>query len=88
MPKRRAKSERKSRVLGLLGVGLDGDDGHHRVTRTEHMVLVGGSEATHDRMQETAVRFAEGLEKRGKTLKEASAREVADLLRAAHDKTQ
>ena len=73
-------------ISGILGVGLDGDDGHKRITRTEQMVLVGGSAETHERMQETAIWFAEGLEKRGKVLTEVSVKEAADLLRAAHDK--
>jgi hypothetical protein len=38
-------------------------------------------------MQETAIRFAEGLEKRGKKLAEASLPEVLDLLRAAREKS-
>ena len=52
------------------------------------MVLVGGSQETHERMQETAIRFGEELEKRGKTLPETSVREVIDLLREAHEKTR
>ena len=75
-------------VRGILGVGFDGTDGQKRVTRTEEMVLVGGSQETHERMQETAVRFAEGLEKRGKKLPEASVGEVLDLLREAHEKAR
>src|SRR5262245_6090007 len=86
MPHRNTKRKRPVRVAGILGVGLDSEDGHTRITRTDHMVLVGGSAETHDRMQETAIRFAEGLEKRGKAMKDASVREVADLLRAAHEK--
>jgi len=88
MPRRNTKRKRTGTAAGILGVGLDGDDGHRRLTRTDHMVLLGGSETTHERMQETAIRFAEGLEKRGKTLKDASVKEVADLLRAAHEKTR
>jgi hypothetical protein len=88
MPRQNTKGKRTRTVAGILGVGLDGDDGHRRISRTDHMVLVGGSEATHERMQETAVRFAEGLEKRGKTLTDASVKEVADLLRAAHDRSR
>ena len=38
-------------------------------------------------MQETAIRFGENLEKRGKTIQEASVREVIDLLRDAIEKT-
>lgn len=78
----------RATVRGILGVGLDNADGQKRVTRTEEMLLMGGSRETHERMQETAIRFSEGLEKRGKTLGEASVGEVIDLLRAAHDKTR
>ena len=73
------------RVLGLLAVGLDGSDGHHRTTRTEDFLIVGGSEETHERMQETAIRFEEALEQRGKTLEDADVREVIDLLHAARE---
>jgi hypothetical protein len=87
----RKKSKRskppEATVAGVLGVGLDGEDGHTRITRTEEMTLVGGSEETHEKMQETAIRFGENLEKRGKTLQEASVREVLDLLRDAIEKT-
>jgi hypothetical protein len=87
MPKKsKAKSDPK--VAGILGVGLDGEDGHRRVTRTEEMVLVGGSAETHERMQETAVRFAEGLEKRGKRLPETTLHEAIDLLREAVEKAR
>ena len=82
----RRKKDRGPTVGGVLGVGLDGSDGHTRITRTEEMVLLGGSKETHERMQEVAIRFGEALEKRGKTLPQASVREVIDLLREAHDK--
>lgn len=68
-------------VLGFLGVGLDNADGHKRVTQSESFLLVGGSAETHERMQDTAIRFEEELRKRGKRLKDASADEAADLLR-------
>lgn len=74
-------------ISGVLGVGLDNQDGHKRVTRTDEMVLVGGSAETHEQMQETAIRFSENLEKRGKKIQEASVSEVVDLLRDAIEKT-
>jgi hypothetical protein len=70
-------------VVGFLGVGLDNQDEHKRVTQSEFFVLLGGSEETHERMQDTAVRFEESLRKRGKRLKETSPDEAADLLRDA-----
>jgi hypothetical protein len=86
MPK---SSKRKAgpKVGGILGVGLDGTDGHRRITRTPEMVLLGGSAETHGRMQETAIKFAEGLENRGKALPEVTAREAVELLREAIERT-
>ncbi len=72
-------------VLGFLGVGLDNKDGHKRVTHSEFFLLVGGSEETHEHMQDTAIRFEESLRQRGKRLEETSADEAADLLRDAMD---
>jgi hypothetical protein len=86
MPKKRSRKNSPERVNAVVGLGLDADDGHKRITRTEEMVLLGGSEETHERMQETAIRFSEGLEKRGKTLGEASVPEVIDLLRESIEK--
>lgn len=77
----------KATVTGILGVGLDGTDGHKRITQTDEMTLLGGSAETHERMQETAVKFSEGLEKRGKTLPQTSVREALDLLREAIERT-
>ncbi|QVL33057.1 hypothetical protein KIH39_03835 [Telmatocola sphagniphila] len=76
----------KVEVVGLLGVGLDGTDNQKRITQSEQFLLIGGSAETHERMQETAIRFEEALEKRGKTLREAEPQEVMDLLRDAQRK--
>lgn len=88
MPKKRSRKRKaEPTVSGILGLGLDAEDGHRRVTQTDEMVLVGGSEPTHERMQETAIRFGEELEKRGKALPETTVREAMDLLREALEKT-
>lgn len=84
MPK---KTDRRSQgqIVFLLGVGLDNNDGHTRLTRNEDVLLVGGSQDTHERMQEVSIRFNEKLKARGKTLRQAEVQEVVDLLREAHD---
>ncbi len=86
MPKKKNPTKPDVRITGVLGVGMDCQDEHKRITRTEEMVLVGGSAETHDRMQETAIRFSEALEKRGKPLHEVPAREAMEMLREAIDK--
>jgi hypothetical protein len=88
MPRKPRSKKTRPVIAGVLGVGLDGSDGHQRITRTEEMVLVGGSAETHERMQETAVRFAEQLEKRGRTLQETPVREALEMLREAIEKTR
>ena len=77
---------KKPEVLGLLGVGLDNDDGHQRITRAEEILLVGGSEGTHERMQDVAIRLTESLKERGKRLRDASPEEVVDLLHKAAER--
>jgi hypothetical protein len=89
MPRKKSKPPKatEATAVAVVGVGLDGEDGHQRITRTEEMVLLGGSSETHEKMQETAIRFGENLEKRGKSLREASVSEVIDLLRDAIERT-
>jgi hypothetical protein len=80
---KRRSTESETKVLGLLGIGLDGSDGHQRITRAEDVLLVGGSEETHEQMQETVIRVGEALERKGKRLRDASGPELADLIRDA-----
>jgi hypothetical protein len=68
-----------AKVAGFIGIGLDNKDGHKRITQSEHFFLVGGSAETHERMQDTAVRFDEALRRRGKRLQDTSVKESLDL---------
>lgn len=87
MAKKKAGKKSEPRVGGIVAVGLDNQDDHRRITRTEEMLLLGGSAETHERMQETAIRFSEELEKCGKTLPEATVREAVEMLREAVERT-
>jgi hypothetical protein len=80
---RAAKNVRKS--AALLGVGLDNDDGHTRLTRGQNFVLVGGSHDTHSVMQETAVKINERLDRRGKRLEDVSVGELRDICEEVTD---
>lgn len=70
----------------MLGVGLDNRDGHKRVTRGDNFCLIGGSEETHDRMTETAIKVNEKLARKGKQLRDVSPEEFADLVREASER--
>ena len=74
-------SNSQKRKAALLGLGLDNEDGHTRITRGENFVLYGGSQDTHAVMQETAIKVNEKLDRRGKRLEDVSATEMRDILR-------
>jgi hypothetical protein len=63
----------------LLGLGLDSKDGHIRMTKGENFRLVGGSEETHEMMQEKAIKFNEQLDKRHKRLEDIDDREFREI---------
>ena len=63
----------------LLGMGFDCKDGHVRVTKGKNFALFGGSEETHEIMQEKAIKFNEHLDKRRKNLEELSEKEFCDI---------
>jgi hypothetical protein len=77
-------AKKTQRTAALLGLGLDGDDGHTRLTRGENFVLFGGSEDTHAQMQETAIKFKERLDRRGRRLEDVSVDELRDIWREVH----
>lgn len=70
VPRRRAK---------LVGLGLDNNDGEVRVTRGENFHLLGGSEETHEVMQDKCIRFNERLQARGKQMAELAREEFLDI---------
>ncbi len=63
----------------LLGLGFDNKDGHVRATKGKNFRLYGGSEVTHEIMQEKAIKFNEQLDKKHKTLDEIDAQEFRDI---------
>jgi len=75
------KKKPTRRPAALLGLGLDNDDGHKRVTTGEQFAIFGGSAETHERMTETVVKTFEVLKKRGKHLGEIRPVELADIIK-------
>lgn len=63
----------------LLGLGFDCDDGHLRITKGKNFRLYGGSDKTHQLMQERVIRFNEKLNKKGKSLDDISMKEFNDI---------
>ena len=80
-PSQPAKQQNKS--AALLGLAFDAEDEQKRLTRGPNFVLAGGSQETHTRMQETALKVNEQLEKRGKRLEDVELGELHDIVRRA-----
>jgi len=78
--KKPAKHTKKSPAKKLLGIGLDNDDGHKRITKGDQFVLLGGSEETHGRMTETVVKTFEELKHRRKHLSEVERAELDEII--------
>jgi hypothetical protein len=74
------KPDQDSEFVCLLGLGLDNQDGHHRITSGDDFLLLGGSDETHERMVDTAIHLNEELVRRGKTLHSASQDEVIEIM--------
>jgi len=64
----------------LLGLGLDNQDGHKRITQAEQFAVVGGSQETHERMSETLIKSFEDIKRKGKTLEQLEKKELKDIL--------
>lgn len=73
------KKPPKRKKAVLLGLGLDNKDGHKRITQGENFVLLDGSQETHERMTEKAIKFNEKLKHRGKQLEEINKDEFLDI---------
>lgn len=78
--KKSAAPAKAAKSAGLLGLGLDNDDGHKRITTGEQFAIVGGSAETHGRMTETAVKTFEELKSRRKQLHQVEPQELAEIL--------
>lgn len=74
-------AKRKKRN-GLL-VGLAGNDGHTRITRGDDFVIVGGNQEMHEKMQTTAIKFGEQLDKSGKEIHEINHDEFTEMVSKA-----
>ena len=74
------EGNRKPKNSILLGLGLDNEDEHKRITSAEKFAILGGSKETHDKMTETVVKTFEEMDRKGKSLEIIEPQELKDLL--------
>ena len=71
----------RQRKAGMLGVAFDAEDGQTRITKGDNFLLCGGSQETHEVMQETATKINEELTHRSQRLEDVSLRELRGIAR-------
>ena len=75
----RPEKKNNEKYALLLGVGFDHSDGHLRITSGKNFKLIGGSQETHEAMQEKAIKFNEALDKRKKELADINKEEFLEI---------
>lgn len=63
----------------LIGLGLDAQDNHQRLTRGGQSLVLGGSAETHDELRETVLRMELELDRQGQRLGDLDPLELAEL---------
>jgi len=70
----------ESRVIGLLGVGFDHEDGQIRITQANPYHVLMGSEETHHELQKMCFQIDEALKEAGRPLEDYTPEEFMKLI--------
>ncbi len=63
----------------IVGLGMQSDDGQHRIITGEQYLLVGGSAESHAEMVETVLRLESELDRLGRGLGEMTPDQLAEI---------
>lgn len=72
----------RKKIIRLLGVGFDADDGHIRITQGESFDVLMGSDESHEYITQLIRRIEEELKKRNLNLDDLSPEELQDILKS------
>ncbi len=70
----------QSRVIGLLGVGFDNEDGHIRITQADTYHVLMGTGKTHEELKKICHRIDESLKAAGRKLNDCSPEEFMTIV--------
>lgn len=75
------KDSDQSRVVGLLGVGFDSQDGQIRITQADQYNILMGSGETHQALQGMCRRINEAIQASGRALHDYSPEEFMVMMK-------
>jgi hypothetical protein len=73
-------SSGQSRVVGLIGVGFDTDDGHIRITRSDNSQVYMGSTESHHALQKICLDIEKAVRSSGRQLSDYTPEEFMDFI--------
>ncbi|MCF7848412.1 MAG: hypothetical protein K9M45_06135 [Kiritimatiellales bacterium] len=78
----------KKKIVRLLGVGFDSEDGHVRITQGVDFDVLMGSDQCHEYMQRFCSRIEEGLKQQGRRLENISPEELTEFVQSLREPSQ
>lgn len=74
------RTEKRRKIIRLLGVGFDAEDGHVRITQGEGHDVLMGSEQSHEYLQKLIQKIEDALQDRGMTLDDINPDEFSEFV--------
>ena len=74
--------ENPRKIVRLLGVGFDSEDGHIRITKGEKYDVLMGSDESHEYIQKLIQRIEDELEARGMKLDDLTPEEFGEFMKS------
>jgi len=74
------RTEKRKKIIRLLGVGFDTEDDHIRITNSENYDVIMGSEESHEYIQQLILKIEEELNNRGLSLDNLTPDEFTQIL--------
>jgi len=74
-------SENRKKIVRLLGVGFDAEDGHVRITTGENYDVLMGSDESHEYIQQFIQKIEDELKARHMTLDELTPEQFSQFIK-------
>ena len=74
------RSEKRKKIIRLLGVGFDSEDGHVRITKADKYDVLMGSEESHEYIQKLIGKIEAELKSRGVSLENLTPEEFTQIV--------
>ena len=73
-------TENNKKIVRLLGVGFDAEDGHIRITKSENYDVFMGCGESHEYIQQLIKKIEEGMEAKGLRLNDLDPAEFTEFV--------